>query len=327
MAVSVKSLLMSGISVVGAGAIAIAPVSAPPPETSTSYYHAAPVRVVSDQFVELLAAVQPISATAEPVTLNGAGDAIINAWNRALPWIDYVVELAAYAADFIPFGYFIPIGYDISAQIDIFYFTLIRPVANSFVVDLVAPVVSDPLNLDSYIDGLTTLGSVTWNSLQNFAIAEFNFFFGRLIPPLPPIPPLQSAVEEPTTAMSLVADEEETAVLEEDTEEAAEEPAAETAEATEEVDEVVTELDETEVEEVEEVEEPVEEIEEVSETNEIEGIEDATEIDDADEATEDSIDSVDDTVSSTLSDDTDSDDSDDAADSGDDGDAGDGGEA
>ncbi|MDA4105876.1 hypothetical protein [Mycolicibacterium holsaticum] len=223
MAVSVRSLLMSGVSVVGATAIAIAPVQAPPPQI-TAHSNVAPVRVVSDEFVQLLASVRPAAEPGDPVALNSAGDAVINAWNRALPWIDYWVELAAYVVDFIPFGYFIPIGFDLSAQIDMFYFTLIRPIANSFVVDLVAPVVDDPLNLDSYITGLRTLGSVTWNSLQNFAIQEFNFFFGWLIPPLPPIPPLQSAVEGPTMAKSLSAGQDEaTTVLSEgagDTDEA-----------------------------------------------------------------------------------------------------------
>lgn len=266
MAVPVKSVLMAGISVVGATAIAIAPVHAPPPDIGTSY-HSAPVRVVSDEFVELLAAVQPVTVTADPVALNATGDAIINAWNRVLPWIDYWVELAAYAADFIPFGYFIPIGYDISAQIDIFYFTLIRPIANSFVVDLVAPVVDDPLNLDSYIDGLSTLGSVTWNSLQNFVISEFNFFFGWLIPPLPPIPPLQSAVEEPMAAISLAATEEEetTGPEEAKSEEISEETAEPAPETTE------------EVEEAEEAEEPVEEVEETEEITEVDELEDVEE--------------------------------------------------
>ncbi|MGV0873352.1 hypothetical protein [Mycolicibacterium sp. XJ879] len=348
MAVSVKSVLMSGISVVGATAIAIAPVQAPPPDISTSY-HSAPVRVVSDEFIELLAAVQPVTATADPVTLNATGDAIINAWNRVLPWIDYWVELAAYAADFIPFGYFIPIGYDISAQIDIFYFTLIRPIANSFVVDLVAPVVDDPLNLDSYIDGLSTLGSVTWNSLQNFVIAEFNFFFGWLIPPLPPIPPLQSAVEEPMAAMSLAATEEETTVPEEaEPEEASEEPAESAPETTESTDEAeeaeepveVTEEAEGPAEEVEETEEATEATEatevdelediedatEVTEAQEIENVEEAAAIDDADEAAEYSTDSGD-TVTQSPSVDAADGDSGDEGDAGDAGDDGDGGQA
>ncbi|MDQ2635437.1 MAG: hypothetical protein M3Y83_01000 [Actinomycetota bacterium] len=260
MAVSVRSLLMSGVSVVGATAIAIAPVQAPPPEITT-HSNVAPVRVVSDEFVQLLAAVQPAAAPGDPVTLNGAGEAVINAWNRALPWIDYWVELAAYVVDFLPFGF------DLSAQIDMFYFTLIRPIANSFVVDLVAPVVSDPLNLDSYTTGLRALGSVTWNSLQNFAIQEFNFFFGWLIPPIPPLPPLQSAVEEPAMAKSLAAGQDEAMVLPEAAEETdeagqAEETVLESSEDTENTDAT----DQTE------------EIDQVEDIEEVEGMEEAPDV-------------------------------------------------
>ncbi|MGV0601881.1 hypothetical protein ABQE42_19835, partial [Mycolicibacterium pulveris] len=250
MGVSVRSLLMSGVSVVGATAIAIAPVQAPPPEVIA--HTSAPVRVVSNDFVELLAAVQPTAAPGDPVALNAAGDAIINAWNSLLPWIDYGVELAAYVVDFIPFGF------ELADQINIFYFSLIRPIANSFVVDLVAPVVSDPLNLNSYIDGLSALGSTTVNSLWNFAVTEFYFFFGWLIPPIPPLPPLQAAVETPPMksmlANSLPADEEETTVPESaEVAGEVEEEAAEGAETTEETTEETEET--TDVEETAELEE------------------------------------------------------------------------
>lgn len=268
MAVSVRSLLMSGVSVVGATAIAIAPVQAPPPEI-TAHSNVAPVRVVSDEFVQLLAAVQPAAAPGDPVALNSAGDAVINAWNRALPWIDYWVELAAYVVDFLPFGF------DLSAQIDMFYFTLIRPIANSFVVDLVAPVVSDPLNLDSYITGLRALGAVSWNSLQNFAIQEFNFFFGWLIPPIPPLPPLQSAVEGPAMAKSLAVGQDEATVLSEGAEETDEAGRAEDAGETGE--KVIDGSENTEDTEATEQIEETGPTEELDETDEVEDTEEAPE--------------------------------------------------
>jgi hypothetical protein len=114
--------------------------------------------------------------------LNAASDVIVTAWNAVLSWIDYGVDLADYALGFIP-------GLNlIGDQISIVYYSLVRPVANSFVVDLVAPVVNDPLNINSYVNGLVTLGSVTVNSLINLGINEFNYFFGWLVPPLPPLP-------------------------------------------------------------------------------------------------------------------------------------------
>lgn len=346
MAISVRSVLMSGISVVGATAIAIAPVHAPPPETTA--HTTAPVRVVSDEFVELLAAVQPAAATGDPVALNAAGDAVIDAWNRALPWLDYWVELAAYVVDFIPFGF------ELADQIYIFYFTLTRPILDSFVVDLVAPVVSEPLNINSYIDGLSALGSTTVNALWNFAITEFNYFFGWLIPPIPPLPPLQSAVEgpvmEPMMATSAATSEEEVTVPEgtEETNEAqtagqteetvpeGTEETGETGETTELEEttetEEATETEETETEETEEVEE-IEEAGATTSTNgtvaaqgEVRGsIVDATDV--TDETTDDTSSGGNQTEAGGTNDVEAP--SDDAADTGDDGngaDAGDGGE-
>jgi hypothetical protein len=198
MRVSVRACLLAGVTLIGASAIAIAPVQVAPPDVTVSADRPTTTRVVSDARVEFLAAVQqmaPPSAavTADPVPLNAASDAIINAWNAALPWIDYGVNLTDYVLGFIPYGYLI------GDQISIVYYSLIRPVANSFVVNLVAPVVNDPLNPASYVNGLLTLGSVTVTSLINLGINEFNYFFGWLIPPIPPLP-LAAAAEATTVA-------------------------------------------------------------------------------------------------------------------------------
>jgi hypothetical protein len=196
MRVSVRACLSAGVTLIGASAIAIAPVQVARPDITADRPTA--TRVVSDARVEFLAAVRqmaPPSAavTAEPAPLNAASDAIINAWNAALPWIDYGVNLTDYVLGFIPYGYLI------GDQISIVYYSLIRPVANSFVVNLVAPVVNDPLNPASYVNGLVTLGSVTVTSLINLGINEFNYFFGWLIPPIPPLP-LATAAEATTEA-------------------------------------------------------------------------------------------------------------------------------
>ncbi|BBY82415.1 hypothetical protein H7I53_13040 [Mycolicibacterium pulveris] len=330
MAVSVRSVLMSGVSVIGATAIAVAPVHAPPPETTA--HTAGPVRAVSDQFVQLLAAAQPVPAPTEPVALSAASDAILEAWYRALPWLDYWVDLAAYLVDFIPFGF----GFEIADQIYMVYYTLTRPIANSFVVDLVAPVVNDPFNLDTWITGVQSVTSTTVMSVRDFAVAEFWYFFGWLIPPLPPIPPLQTAVEAPATeamAQTAAATEDETTVSEgtagtDTTEETAVE-GTDTTEETEETTETVEgeetpELDETdETDELAEIEPTTSTTGTVAAQGEVRGSDvDATD----DEATDDTDDtSVGDNGAEAggAAGDTPSDD----ADAGDTGDGGDGGQA
>ncbi|OBG16562.1 hypothetical protein A5765_07500 [Mycolicibacterium celeriflavum] len=138
-------------------------------------------------------AAAPSPPAAEPVVgATSLGNAVVNAWNAVLPWIDYGVELADYVLGFIPFGSLI------GDQIDIVYFSLVRPVANSFVVDLVGPVLNEPLNPASYVNGLLTLGAVTVTSLINLGINEFNYFFGWLVPPIPPLPPRPPLVAETT---------------------------------------------------------------------------------------------------------------------------------
>jgi hypothetical protein len=212
MRVSVRSYLMAGVATVAAGAIAFAPAVAPPPDVKVAPDGNSTTHL-SKATVELLAAVQrmtpnvvtsavpapTMAIAASPAPLNTASDLILAAWNAALPWIDYGVDLADYVLSFIPYGYLI------GDQVSIFYYSLIRPVANSFVVDLVAPVVNEPLNLAVWADGLITLGTVTVNSLINLGISEFNYFFGWLIPPIPPIPIAAEAATVELTAASLAA--------------------------------------------------------------------------------------------------------------------------
>jgi hypothetical protein len=198
MSVSVRSFLMALVATIMAACVAVAPSIAPPPDVRVPANQPDAARILSKTTVELLAAVQRMSAavasSAVPATApnaaltavsapqNAASDFIVNAWNAVLPWIDYGVNLTDYVLGFIPCGYLI------GDQVSIVYYSLVRPVANSFVVDLVAPVVNDPLNIFSYTNGLIALGSVTATSLINLGIDEFNYFFGWLIPPLPPLP-------------------------------------------------------------------------------------------------------------------------------------------
>jgi hypothetical protein len=216
--VSVRSFLMALVATNMAACVAVAPSIALPPDVKVPAKQPDATRVLSKATVELLAAVQrmppavassavPATApnaavTAVPAPQNAASDFIVNAWNAVLPWIDYGVNLTGYVLGFIPYGYLI------GDQVSIVYYSLVRPVANSFVVDLVAPVVNDPLNIFSYTNGLIALGSVTVTSLINLGINEFNYFFGWLIPPLPPLPfaAKQSAPSVQLAAAATAAD-------------------------------------------------------------------------------------------------------------------------
>jgi hypothetical protein len=208
MTTRVRSYVTAGIAAVAAGAIAIAPTVAAPPAVTVS--PKVPVASqVSQARVALLAAAQRLTlavdpeaaaaTAASPAPLNAASDFIVAAWNAALPWIDYGVNLTDYVLGFIPYGYLV------GDQISIVYYSLVRPVANTFVVDLVAPVVNAPLNINSYVNGLVALGSVTVTSLINLGINEFNYFFGWLIPPIPPIGLAAETAAAELTATSLAA--------------------------------------------------------------------------------------------------------------------------
>lgn len=128
------------------------------------------------------AAVSSAVAAAVPAPLNAASDAINSGYQFIQYWVDYGVQLTNYVLQFIPYGYLI------SGQVNILYYNLIRPIADSVVYGLIDPVVNDPLNPASYVNGLITVGQTTVNAAINTGIAEFNYFFGWLIPPLPPLP-------------------------------------------------------------------------------------------------------------------------------------------
>jgi hypothetical protein len=211
MSASARSYFMGGIAVVCASVIAIASAVAPPPDVTVPANRPVATQVLSEATVELLAAAQRMApvvvspapavtaAAAAPAPQNAASDLIITAWNAVLPWIDYGVNLTDYVLGFIPYGYLI------GDQVSIVYYSLVRPVANTFVVNLLAPVVNAPLNINSYLNGLVALGSVTVTSLINLGINEFNYFFGWLIPPIPPIGLAAEAAAAELTTTALAA--------------------------------------------------------------------------------------------------------------------------
>lgn len=120
----------------------------------------------------------PVAAAA-PTPQNAASDVITAGYQFIQYWVDYGVNLAQYVLQFIPYGYLI------GAQVGIVYYELIRPISDSVVYDLINPIVNDPLNIWTYINGAVAVGQTTVVSLINTGIAEFNYFFGWLIPPLP----------------------------------------------------------------------------------------------------------------------------------------------
>jgi hypothetical protein len=132
------------------------------------------------------AAAPGVGAAAAPAPQNAASDFVTSAWNFADYWITYGVDVADYALGFIP-----GLGF-IGDQINIVYDVLISPIGDSVVYGLIDPVLNNPLNPAVWVNGLVIVGSTTVTALVNTGVAEVNYFFGWLIPPLPtlPFPPL-----------------------------------------------------------------------------------------------------------------------------------------
>jgi hypothetical protein len=200
MTVSVRSYLTVGVAALAAGAVAVAPIHAPASQS------------ISTAAVRLSAAVQPLlppvdpaavalglfsatapttpkpaaaSAGASPqasATANATGDWVISAWEWADYWIDYGADLTQYVL-----GWLWPLNY-IGDQAPILWDNLGSPIGDATVYGLIVPVLNDPLNWAVWSAGLTIVAQTTVTALVNTAVAEFNYFVGWLIPPLPPLP-------------------------------------------------------------------------------------------------------------------------------------------
>lgn len=124
---------------------------------------------------------QPDAATASsPVVASFLTNGIDQAYQFIQYWVDYGVDLAQWGAGFVPV-----IGGLVSAQIGIVYDNLVRPIANSFVYNLVDPILNDP-SFSNIVNSFGRFGSDIVNSVINFAWAEARYF----LPPLPPLPGL-----------------------------------------------------------------------------------------------------------------------------------------
>ncbi|WP_052960377.1 hypothetical protein [Mycobacterium sp. EPa45] len=211
MTVSVRSYLTAGVAAAVVGAMAFAPVQ---PSTPT---------VLSVDALRLAGAVEPLvkqvnnaAATlgqADPGTApqqplaaasatanNNASDAIDAAYNVIMYWADYWAnDLGPYLLGWVPFGYLI------SDQIQIWYNTFTVPVSASFVYDFLDPVVNDFWNPAVWSAGLTALAQTTFNSFGATVNQEIAYVISlQWFPiPLPPLPPLPfAALKTPAAAAS-----------------------------------------------------------------------------------------------------------------------------
>lgn len=140
------------------------------------------------------AAAQPrpasASATAGPAVANSITNGIDQAYQFVQYWVDYGVNLAQWGAGFVPV-----IGGLVSAQIGIVYDNLVRPIANSFVYNLVDPIINDP-SFSNIVNSFGRFGGDIVNSVINLAWAEVRYF----LPPLPPLPGLALQATTPADA-------------------------------------------------------------------------------------------------------------------------------
>ena len=211
MTVSVRAYLTAGMAAAVVGAAAIAPAQ---PSTPSS---------ISAHSLRLSAAVQPLvsqvnaaaatlgqadgvttaqqpRAQASATADNSASDAIDSAYNVIMYWANYWAnDLGPYLLGWVPFGYLI------SDQIQIWFNTFTVPVSASFVYDFLDPVVNDFWNPTVWRDGLTALAQTTWNSFGATVNQEIAYVISlQWFPiPLPPLPPLPfAALKTPAAAAS-----------------------------------------------------------------------------------------------------------------------------
>jgi hypothetical protein len=232
---SVRSRLAAGVAALAVTSLAVAQTSAPLPRPASTPTHApvalaASVRAlpVEPARPEQLAAagaalhrIDPDASVRVPVALavtpnanattnasattNAAADispaGINEGYEWLLGWVTYGVQVAQYALQFVPY-----LGPFIGNQIGIVYYNLVVPIADSVVYGFIDPVVSDPLNINTWIAGVSAVATTTALALVNTGVAELNYFFGWLIPPIPPIGSFPfSAANATTTAAAATA--------------------------------------------------------------------------------------------------------------------------
>lgn len=121
----------------------------------------------------------------DPVALNAASDVIDTVYAFTRYWANYVsLELGPWLINWVPFGYLI------SDQIQIWYPSFVLPVVDSFVYDFLDPVVNDPLNLEAWAQGIGSMIETAVAGVRNGVTAEIQYIldFGWFPFPLPPLP-------------------------------------------------------------------------------------------------------------------------------------------
>jgi hypothetical protein len=198
MGVSIRSILIAGVSTVAVTSVAVAPVRPVPEPRDTQI--SAPVQLSAavtplpqPDIASALAEISVIAdeldltlAAADVTAQNAASDFVDWVYQGIVEWADYfALELAPWALGWIPLGNLI------TDQIYALYPPIID-FTDSIVYDLVDPVLNDPLNLAVWANGLSAVAYTAVASLINAGINEINlvidYFLGWL-PPLPPIPP------------------------------------------------------------------------------------------------------------------------------------------
>ena len=153
MRVSVRPLLVPGIVLATAGAVALSPAVVTAPEP------AAPGRA---------------SVQLENIRLAGIGQDI---YNTVTPYVQYAVGGVSYLVNFLPL-----VGAPVAAQININYFQGIQPVIAA-TVNYLAGVVQSPLN---FIATTAAYGTALYDIAYNWVSAQA-VWIG--LPPLSPLPP------------------------------------------------------------------------------------------------------------------------------------------
>ncbi|WP_131701319.1 MULTISPECIES: hypothetical protein [Mycobacteriaceae] len=246
MRLRVRPYLMAGVAVVAAGSISL-PSSVTPASAPTVRHDSVALTAQTRTFDTLpaaLVAVRPNTPDAGPtelpkllaealdtapaaqasaLALPGLGNAIIDAYYTVMPWVDWGVNLAVYATEWIPLVNLL------TPQIDIFYYSLIRPIITSGVFNF-AYWVGGALD---FSQGLTNFFNESVAAAGNFVNTEINWFLS-LFPPLPPFFPLAAAsqavmaVEGARTAVQIPATPESAPESSDEQQSAPDEPEAST---------------------------------------------------------------------------------------------------
>ncbi|MGV0994243.1 MAG: hypothetical protein ACOYB7_18545 [Mycobacterium sp.] len=166
MTVSIRPLLVPGLVLATAGAVALGPALIIAP-----------------------ASAKPVLPTVhvEKIQLAGVGQDIYNA---VTPYVQYTVGGVSYIVNFLPI-----VGAPIAAQININYFQGIQPIVAA-TVNYLAGVVQNPLN---FVATTAAYGAALYDIAYNWVSAQA-VWIG--LPPLPPLPAAAAVTPRTPAAQS-----------------------------------------------------------------------------------------------------------------------------